>query len=76
MCACYGLLLCSPRAKNSFYILKFFFFFFFFFKKKIKKKGRGGDEREGGEKRNCVMELQCSLEKLMPDRMKITITEN
>ena len=35
-----------------------------------------GDEREGGEKRNCVMELLCSLEKLMPDRMKITITEN
>ena len=47
-----------------------------FLKKKIKKKGRGGDEREEGEKRNYVIETLCALEKLMPDRMKITITEN
>ena len=44
--------------------------------KEENKKGRGGDEKEGGEKRNYVMEMLCAFEKLMPDRMKITITEN
>ena len=47
-----------------------------FLKKKIKKKGRGADEKEGGEKRNYVRETLCAFEKLMPDRMKTTITEN
>ena len=54
VCACSGLLLCSPRANNSFYILKGFL------KKKIRKKEAGRREGRRGKEELCDGDAMCS----------------